>query len=107
MFVSDGDPYPKLRDLGFIAIGYISGPHIVGKTPSGFLQKLALIEVVVIRWGSKKKTTCEYCGEVFMNAQFISTDRNNRFVWPELLRHHIARHNYRPPQTFINWVMAF
>lgn len=108
-----------VKNIGWLEFNY---PYIKGEVPNGFLNKLFKIiklkEVNLMR-GLHDCDICNSDGfkyiyhnneEILLgHAEIWIPSINHNFIYasPTLIYHYIEKHNYLPPQDFIDSVMAF
>jgi hypothetical protein len=83
-------------------IGYLTGNFIVGDVPKELVSKILKIEnEEKIKFVTAGSHLCEYC----QNERGNGDHYRGSYVWPEMLRHYISKHHYKPPQEFIDFIM--
>jgi hypothetical protein len=98
------------------AVGWLERhhPYPTGSVPPAFFT--ALNEHVCAAWqpvGMPGIHLCEFCPQPLPNGRFVGGNSNvwipcgdRVFVAPGLILHYIEAHAYRPPQEFIDAVLA-
>lgn len=103
----------KELNVGWLQKGQ---PFNIGEVPSGFLDNIKhYAEKPFTIFHTNSPHICEFCNEVEGNCELrivgpgSSTSQdvldNVVYACPELIIHYIERHNYLPPQEFIEAVM--
>lgn len=90
-----------------VNIGWLEQPHsfALGDVPAGFSERLrALIDEPINLY--RGWHTC-WCGQAQGNGDIrvLSMD-GVRYAAPVLIAHYVQVHHYKPPQAFIDAVMA-
>lgn len=82
-------------------------PYPRGKTPPGFEARLAaLCETDNPEYLSMGYHLCLFCGRVRGNGEFRIASKTRNFAAPVLIHHYVKEHDYKPPEEFIEAVMA-
>ena len=50
--------------------------------------------------------TCEFCGDAHASGTFAIPAGDHIFYCPEMIAHYVERHEYAPPQAFVDAVLA-
>ncbi len=74
-----------------------------GEVPAGFLNKLGSADTCGRHKGSHN---CPFCGGSDSSNVLYVQGKGVTYVFPEMLSHYIRKHGYKPPQEFIDAVMA-
>lgn len=128
-YIPDLSPYPVTKldeshEYNVIAIGWLNPDYdySVGDVPVDFVVKMewfctkplirtfgaefclicGVEEVVNIRLHSGKDFTLYGANEL----RILSLDKNKVYAAPDLVLHYIVNHHYKPPQEFIDAVLA-
>jgi hypothetical protein len=101
---------PFVRAVGWLAA---TQPYSVGQTSPGFVEKLRQL---ARHWGASTSAlawpaacgphTCEFCGKVRASGNFGVPSNAILYVAPEMVAHYVEAHGYRPPDAFIEAVLA-
>jgi len=98
----------------FKAIGYldITEPYEKGIVSQSFVNKLRQIWKTGMTLGSLGFHTCEFCeGEdkATSSCEKILVDKENKikYIFPEMLIHYIEKHEFKPSNEFIRFVMSY
>lgn len=83
-WLDDGKDYPK------------------GEVPDGFLNKLASAPCCHHHKGSH---SCPFCNRSRSSEVNYVVGDKITYVFPNMLSHYISKHEYKPPQEFIDAVM--
>lgn len=105
------------RDVRVVAIGYldITEPFEKGAVPKGFLDRLRKLYDEGMVLGSLGHHDCEFCikegnyeGRATSSSEKILTDEGNGvdYIFPEMIFHYIKKHNFKPSDEFIAFVMG-
>jgi hypothetical protein len=107
----DVDFGEHVRAVGWLARGQ---PFQTGEVADDFFR--ALHEHVCAAWqpvGMPGIHLCEFCAQPLPNGRFVGGNSNvwipcgdRVFVAPALILHYIEVHGYRPPEEFVDAVLA-
>ncbi len=91
------------------AVGWLDGEHPFsrGSTSEQFLSALRCH--VATAWqplAAAGKHTCDLCGNASAGGNLWIPTPDALFVAPELIGHYVEAHAYRPPDVFIQAVLA-
>ena len=79
-------------------------PYTTGECPKEFLKKLKKLKP---RAYTKGWHDCPFCNKAKSSSQFQWTIKGKKiYDVPFMIIHYIEKHNYLPPQEFIDFVMT-
>ena len=118
MFFTDLSSYSDSEDLRFkkafeswVRIGWLDSKHNFSKgdVDQEIIDKLKQLEPYV---RTKGWHSCEFCKTeedrwaARSSTEFKITGKNGiTYAFPQMLLHYITKHNYKPPQEFLDAVM--
>jgi len=100
------DSGPAVRAIGWLGVGH---SFTVGSVAEAFVERLRAH--IIDAWQpcfAAGKHHCEFCTDRLVggSANIWFPTQRLKFVVPELIVHYIEFHCYRPPDEFIEAVMA-
>ncbi len=93
----------------FVYVGWLSQthPYEQGDTPPGFIERLTLFcENPPEEYALFGFHACEFCGRFLGSNEIRVIGVDKVYAAPVLIFHYVEAHNYRPPQEFIDAVLA-
>jgi hypothetical protein len=105
-------PNPRYDEQpsGALNVGWLEkdAPYDQGPVPDGFAERLAsLVRQPINRM--RGYHTCPFCGRAAGNGEIHVKSliaRERTYAAPVLIAHYVATHGYRPPDEFVDAVMA-
>ena len=100
---------PKANAV-FIKVGWLDKdkPYTQGECPRKFIDKLKKIKLSM---HTKGWHNCPFCDSAKSYSEYyipiLPTKNRKGYHAPEMILHYIEKHNYLPPQEFIDAVMAY
>ena len=102
----------------FKAIGYldITEEYEKGNVSQSFINKLRQIWDNGMTLGSLGSHECEFCidegnyeGRARSSCEKVITDKENniKYIFPKMILHYIEKHNFKPSNKFIEFVMRY
>ncbi len=112
----NGFEMPEGSEYKIVAVGYLAWgePFEKGEVSINFLNKLHILWGEGITLGSMGHHECEFCideGNYENRGKSSSekelTDRENKikYIFPEMIFHYITKHNFKPSNEFVEFVM--
>ena len=113
----NGFEMPEGSEYKFVAIGYLSfkEPFEKGEVSINFLNKLKILWDEGMTLGSLGHHECEFCidegnyenrGLSCMEKELIDKENNIKYFFPEMIFHYIKKHNFKPSNKLIEFVMG-
>lgn len=96
---SDTGKYKNVVNIGWLDV---EKPFLKGEVPYGFIEKLSNLKEIHNHRGFH---TCPFCNESRGNKILSVEGEGVVYFCPDLIKHYIKKHNYLPPQEFIDAVM--
>jgi hypothetical protein len=90
-----------------IKIGWLDEgqPYMMGVAPAEFVEKMKKIPLSV---HTKGWHNCPFCGKSKSYSQYlINIGDKTYYDVPEMIVHYIEKHDYLPPQEFIDTIMRY
>lgn len=101
------DPLPNVVNVGWLDNRH---PFPQGDTPPDFRMALSKICVKTRRYPMAYCGVheCEICGDCFGGHEIRVSEENGMrtYVAPDMIEHYVNAHRYKPPQDFIDAVLA-
>jgi hypothetical protein len=96
--------YDVARMANSVNIGWLDKgkDYKKGEVPNGFFNKLSN---AFIYGRHKGFHTCPFCGNAHSSNVLYVKGNGKTYIFPEMLSHYIRKHEYKPPQEFIDVVM--
>jgi hypothetical protein len=100
-YYEDLTPYTYSRKEGRVNVGWLdsSKDYTKGKVDDNIIQKLKLIEPSERYKGFHR---CPFCNDARGSTNYEVRGNGKIYCYPELLIHYIEKHDYKPPQEFID-----
>jgi hypothetical protein len=124
-YYADLTPYvylPEPADHPAHNVGWLDGEHPfpTGPVPAGFVDRLARLAVREPVHRTRGWQECELCDVEYPTEIEVDGERQpigdaeirvtgadgRRYAAPTLVVHYVAAHGYRPPDDFVDAVMA-
>lgn len=109
--------YPELRSrdgLPVYSVGWLG--HLVPRTGDVNEEVLRRLhhfavtnpqeKVFGLKFGAWGSHTCEICGEHENHGEIIVTTSRAHYMLPRMVFHYIESHHYRPPDQFLEELLA-
>lgn len=94
-----GMAYPECLNIGWLDEGQ---PYEKGNVPDGFVKKLEELPVLMKHMGHHD---CPFCGKEISSVVKFAKGDNINYLTPGMISHYVEKHEYKPPQEFIDAVM--
>ncbi len=112
----NGFEIPKMLEYKSVAIGYLSIDEEFerGEVSQNFLNKLQILWNEGITLGSLGFHECEFCidegnyenrGKSSSEKELADKENKIKYLFPEMIFHYITKHNFKPCNEFIEFVM--
>ncbi len=112
----NGFEMPDISKYKFVALGYLAWgePFEKGEVSQNFLNKLKILWGEGGVTGSLGHHECEFCidegnyenrGMSCMEKGLVDEENNIKYYFPEMIFHYIEKHNFKPSNEFIEFVM--
>lgn len=106
-YYEDLTPHTYSSDRGYknvVNVGFLDKdkPFETGDVPDGFIKKLSDLEDV---HNHKGYHGCPFCSGAKGNKILMVKGKGIVYFCPDLIKHYVSKHNYKPPQEFIDNVM--
>lgn len=106
-YYDDLTPYQYDHDRGYknvVNIGWLdkNKDFNQGDVPQEFISKLNDLEVVTSHKGFHN---CPFCDNSRSSTILMAKGKGVNYFCPGMIKHYVTKHNYLPPQEFIDAVM--
>ncbi len=112
-----GENHILLDDNKIVALGYLEfgKPFEKGEVSNNFLTKLDVLWHEGSTLGSLGHHECEFCidelnyknrGLSSSEKELVDKENKIRYLFPEMIFHYIKKHNFKPSNEFIEFVMS-
>jgi hypothetical protein len=115
MYFSDLSPYPYSKRSS-LSVGWLDSSHDYeqGEVPKDFLERLSVFcdNPVFVTMGVHECDFCQGAGgsggglEYGSGEIWVFGPGSAHYVAPDMIQHYVVRHHYRPPEEFIQAVLA-
>lgn len=95
----NGYSLPECVNIGWLDVGYTFEK---GNVPDEFIEKLKHLPIISQHLGSH---ICPFCGNDKSSNVRIVIGNGVYYMTPAMIAHYVEKHNYKPPQEFIEAVM--
>jgi len=107
-YYEDLTPHTYSHDRGYknvVNIGWLDKgePFEKGDVPAGFSSRLSDLEVVHRHKGYHN---CPFCDGGSGDKVLAVKGKGKVYFCPSMIQHYVTKHHYKPPQEFIDAVMA-
>jgi len=106
--------YPDLSPYNYswempecVNIGWLDEKHDFekGEVPDGFIEKLKKMPRFAQHCGYHNCPFCEGGRDTWSSSIKLAIGEGVVYLFPELTMHYISKHQYKPPQEFIDAVL--